>query len=101
MTPVHGRANVGRRSRTYQQRLCTDIEDLPEAMDDRDEYRPTESVKSVLVVRHDDDDDDIYLYKFKDIIDIDLMGPSNCQFLTCAFIWPDKGIDEKLLDTIH
>ena len=42
-TPLHGRASVGRSTRTYLQQLCTDtgcsLEDLPEAMDDKDEWR--------------------------------------------------------------
>ena len=40
-TPSHGRAGVGRPARAYLQLLCTDtgcsLEDLPEAMDGRDE----------------------------------------------------------------
>ena len=42
-TPSHRHPSVGRPTRTYQQQLCTDtgcsIEDLPEAMDDREEWR--------------------------------------------------------------
>ena len=42
-TPTHGRAKVGRRARTYIQQLCEDTgcspEDLPEAMNDREEWR--------------------------------------------------------------
>ena len=42
-TPSHGRAKVGRPSRTYLLHLCADtrcsLEDLQEAMDDRDEWR--------------------------------------------------------------
>ena len=41
-TPSHGCACVGQPTRTYLQQLCMDtgcsIEDLPEAMDDRDEW---------------------------------------------------------------
>ena len=40
-TPSHGRASVGRPTRTYPQQLGTNtgciLEDLPKAMDDRDE----------------------------------------------------------------
>ena len=42
-TLSHKRACVGRPTRTYLQQLCTDtgcsLEDLPEAMNDRDEWR--------------------------------------------------------------
>ena len=61
-TSSHGRVNIGRPTRTYQQQLCVDIgcslEDLPGAMDDRDEWR--ERVREIRTksVRHDDDDDD-------------------------------------------
>ena len=52
-------ANVGRPTRIYQL-LCTDtrwsLEDLLEAMGDRDESQ--ESGKSMLAVWLDDDDDD-------------------------------------------
>ena len=41
--PTHGRANAGRRARTYIQQLCEDTgccpEDLPRAMNDREEWR--------------------------------------------------------------
>ena len=37
---LHTRASVGRPTKTYQEQLCKDtgcsLEDLPEAMDDRD-----------------------------------------------------------------
>ena len=42
-TPTHGRAKAGRPARTYIQQLCEDTgccpEDLPEAMNDREEWR--------------------------------------------------------------
>ena len=42
-TPSHGRVKPGRPSRTYIQQLCADtgcsLEDLPEAMDDREGWR--------------------------------------------------------------
>ena len=42
-TPTHGRAKAGRPARTYIQQLCEDTgccpEDLPRAMNDRDEWR--------------------------------------------------------------
>ena len=42
-TPTHGRAKVGRPARTYIQQLCGDTgccpEDLPRAMNDREEWR--------------------------------------------------------------
>ena len=41
-TPSHGRASIGRPARTYLQQLCMDtgcsLEDLLEAIDDRDEW---------------------------------------------------------------
>ena len=42
-TPTHGRTKAGRPARTYIQQLCEDTgccpEDLPEAMNDREEWR--------------------------------------------------------------
>ena len=42
-TPTYGRAKAGRPARTYIQQLCEDTEcspeDLPEAMNDREEWR--------------------------------------------------------------
>ena len=42
-TPSHGRAKAGRPARTYMQQFCADtgcsLEDLPEAMDDRDGWQ--------------------------------------------------------------
>ena len=42
-TPAHGRAKARRPARTYKQQLCEDtgcsIEDLPEAMNDREKWR--------------------------------------------------------------
>ena len=42
-TPSYGRAKAGRPARTYMQQLCEDTgcrpEDLPEAINDRDEWR--------------------------------------------------------------
>ena len=42
-TPIHGRAKAGRPSRTYIQQQCEDTEccpeDLPRAMNDREEWR--------------------------------------------------------------
>ena len=50
-TPSHGQVSVGRPARTYLQQLCTgtwcSVEDLPEAMDDRDEWR--ERVREICV----------------------------------------------------
>ena len=44
-TPTHGRAKAGRPARTYIQQLCEDTgccpEDLPRAMNDREEWRET------------------------------------------------------------
>ena len=58
--PTHGRAKAGRPARTYIQQLCEDTgccpEDLPRAMNDREEWR--ERVRdSMLPARYDDDDD--------------------------------------------
>ena len=42
-TPSHGRTRAGRPARTYIQQRCANtgcsLEDLPEAMDDREEWR--------------------------------------------------------------
>ena len=42
-SPTHGRAKAGRLARTYIQQLCQDTgccpEDLPSAMNDREEWR--------------------------------------------------------------
>ena len=67
-TPSHGRANAGWSARTYIQQLCENTgcspEDLPEAMNDREEKR--ESVRDIRAGGttrwwDDDDDDDIIL----------------------------------------
>ena len=56
-TPTHGRAKAGRPARTYIQQLCEDTgccpEDLPRAMNDREEWR--ERVGDMMM----NDDDDI------------------------------------------
>ena len=62
--PTHGRAKAGRPARTYIQQLCEDTgccpEDLPRAMNDREEWR--ERVKDIRACQHDyDDDDDDFL----------------------------------------
>ena len=58
-TPTYGRAKAGWPARTYIQQLCEDTgcspEDLPRAMNDR-ENGETGSGISVLAARHDDDD---------------------------------------------
>ena len=50
-TPTHGRAKAGRLARTYIQQLCEDMgccpEDLPRAMNDREEWR--ERVRDIRV----------------------------------------------------
>ena len=50
-SPSHGRASIGRSASTYLQLLCTDkgcsLEDLLEAMDDRDRWR--ERVKEIRI----------------------------------------------------
>ena len=60
--PSHGRASVGRPARTKIQQLCTDIgcslEDLSEAMDDRDERREwLREIRARSMTWHD-----IYIY---------------------------------------
>ena len=59
--PTHGRAKAGRPARTYIQQLCEDTgccpEELPRAMNDREEWRERVRI-SVLPARYDDDDDD-------------------------------------------
>ena len=66
-TPTYGRAKAGRPARTYIQQLCEDTgcssEDLPEAMNDRENGGRGSGI-SVLAARHDDDDDDS-LYDFE------------------------------------
>ena len=68
-TPSNGRASVGQPASIYRQQLSADLEcslkDLPEAMDDRDEWRERELGKSVLVVWHDDDVLSGNSFKFK------------------------------------
>ena len=58
--PTYGRAKAGRPARTYIQQLCEDtgcsLEDLPEAMNDREKRQERESGISMLATRHDDDD---------------------------------------------
>ena len=57
--PTHGRAKAGRPARTYIQQLCEDTgccpEDLPRAMNDREEWRERLGI-SVLPAQDDDDD---------------------------------------------
>ena len=56
-TPSHGWAKVGWPARTYIQQLCADtgcsLEDLPEAMDDREGWQERSGI-SVLMAWHDD-----------------------------------------------
>ena len=58
-TPTHGCARVGRPARTYIQQLCEDTgcnpEDLPEAMNDRENGERRSGI-SAQAARHDDDD---------------------------------------------
>ena len=58
-TPAYGQSKAGRPARTFIQQLCYDtacnLEDLPEAMNDRETWRGY--VISVLAARHDDDDE--------------------------------------------
>ena len=67
--PTHGRAKAGRPARTYIQQLCEDTgccpEDLPRAMNDREEWRERGSGISVLPARYDDDDDIQCLHMIK------------------------------------
>ena len=59
-TSSHGRAKVGRPARTYIEQFCADtgysLEDLPRAIDDKDEIG---SGRSVLAACHDDDGKEI------------------------------------------
>ena len=49
------------------------LEDLPEAMDDRDEWRERErGGESVLVTQHDDDEEYSKLFNCKQVINIKL-----------------------------
>ena len=60
-TPTHGRAKAERPALTYIQQLCEDTEccseDLPEAMNYRENGERGSGI-SMLPARHDDDDDD-------------------------------------------
>ena len=64
-TPTYGCAKAGRPARTYIQQLCEDtgcnLEDLPEAMNDRRSGERGSGI-SVLAARHDDDDISLYQY---------------------------------------
>ena len=59
-TPSHSRAKAGQPAQTYMQQLCEDtgcnLEDQPEAMNNREEWQERVRI-SVLAARHDDDDD--------------------------------------------
>ena len=75
-TPSFGRTSVRQPARTYLQQLCTDtgygLEDLPEAMDDRDGLRERERErelgKSVRATRHDDDDISLRLFTIPGVV---------------------------------
>ena len=58
-TPIYGRGKTGRPPRTYIQQLSEDtgcsLEDLPELMNDREEWWERGSGISVLAARHDDE----------------------------------------------
>ena len=60
-TPAYGQAKAGRPARTYIRQLCEDTgcspEDLPEAMNDRENGVRGSGI-SVLAAHDDDDDDD-------------------------------------------
>ena len=61
-TSLHGQAKAGRPARTYIQQLSADtgysLEDLPEAMDERQRDGGRGSGRSAPMVWHKDDDDD-------------------------------------------
>ena len=95
--PTHGRAKAGRPARTYIQQLCEDTgccpEDLPRAMNDREEWRERVRI-SVLPSRYDDDDDD-------DVFSIE-QSPS--QRLMCKYHDLDKGVRSfqcSALESLH
>ena len=58
-TPTYGRAKAEQPARTYIQQLCEDtgcsLEDLPEAMNDREKCESGSGI-SMQAARHDDDD---------------------------------------------
>ena len=71
MDPAYGRAKAGQLVRTYIQHLCEHTgcspEELPEAMNDRENGERGSGIY-VQATRHDDnddDDDDIYIYIYK------------------------------------
>ena len=61
-TPTHGCAKAGRPTRTYIQQLCEDTgccpEDLPRAMNDREEC--AREGQGYLCYQRDDDDDELF-----------------------------------------
>ena len=63
-TPSHGRAKAKRPARTYSEQLCADtgccLEDLLEAIDDRERWR--ERVKDIRAEGQHDEDDYYYIY---------------------------------------
>ena len=65
-TPSHGLAKAGWPARTYIQQLCVDTgcssEDLPEAINDREEWR--ERVLNIRAATRHEDDDDIQVVLF-------------------------------------
>ena len=69
MDPAYGQAKPGRPAQTYIQQLCEDtecsLENLPEAMNDREKWRERVGI-SVLAARHDDDDIYIYIYIYRE-----------------------------------
>ena len=85
-TPTHGRAKAGRPARTYIQQLCEDTgccpEDLPRAMNDREEWREI----SVLPARYDDDaDDDILIILFTNPMFLSTNSLSRVNTLSCKY----------------
>ena len=66
-TPSHGWAKARRPAWTYIQQLCANmgcsLEDLQEAMDNREVWRERVGI-FMLMVQHDDDDDEEYFMLF-------------------------------------
>ena len=88
--PSHRRARVGQPAKTYLPQPCTDtecsLEDLPGAMDDRDEWWERVREISMLTARHDDDIY-IYIYIYIYISNLLLWTPAHgCDSIS----WPAK-----------
>ena len=92
--PTYDRAKAGRPARTYIQQLCEDTgcfpEDLPRAMNDREEMAREGQGISVLPARHDDDDDGITINPQSECL-----GKER-ENIWCHYLFGDKIIENGL-----